>query len=115
MFTELCMPSLLTLLFGVAFVLFDLTQGNPFGGVMRGLLVIFFTLSMQLFCQNDLEWLSWTLIAIPFVLFSIIVGVIIFFSELDQQVEIQEDIRDELHKRKCPEKPRTCIPKQQCY
>lgn len=95
-----CIPALLTLLFGIAFVLYDLTRGNSFGAIMRLLLVLFTTLMFQLFCQNNLEWLSWTMVIIPFLLFSFITGVIIFLSDIEQEQEQEQDKRTKCHKER---------------
>lgn len=99
MIESFCIPALLTLLFGIAFVLYDLTNGNSFGSIMRLLMVLFYTLTLQLFCQNRLEWFSWVIILLPLILFSIITGVIIFLSEVDVEVD-EEKVEPKCEKRK---------------
>jgi len=99
MIESFCIPALLTLLFGIAFVLYDLTNGNSFGSIMRLLMVLFYTLTLQLFCQNRLEWFSWVIVLLPLILFSIITGVIIFLSEVDVEVD-EEKVEPKCEKRK---------------
>jgi hypothetical protein len=103
MIDTFCIPALLALLFGIAFVLYDVVRGNSFGAIMRLLLVLFTTLTFQLFCQNKLEWLSWTMILIPFLLFSIITAVIIFLSDIEE-----EKRDDDVKINKCHQQKNVC-------
>jgi hypothetical protein len=90
---ELCVPTLLALLFGLAFVIYDLSGGLVYTGFVRLLMVLIFGLVLQLLCQNELTWASWTLIVVPFLFITIMTGVVFFLVNYAEVKKINDEHR----------------------
>lgn len=102
---ELCVPSLLSLLFGMAFVIYDLSGGLVYTGFIRLLMVLIFGLVLQLLCQNDLTWASWTLIVVPFLFISVMTGVVFF---LVNYAEVEKMNHEHNKCSRCHHNPCSC-------
>jgi hypothetical protein len=87
---ELCVPTLLAVLFGLAFVIFDLSGGMVYTGFVRLMMVLIFALVLQLLCQNNLSWASWTLIVVPFLFLTIMTGVVFFLVNYAEVKKIND-------------------------
>jgi predicted MFS family arabinose efflux permease len=76
---SLCTPAILTLLFGIGLILYDITNGHIYTGVTRlGGVIIFATL-LQLLCVMNMSWMSWILLVFVTLFIALIFGVVIYF------------------------------------
>jgi hypothetical protein len=113
---ELCVPTLLAVLFGLAFVIFDLSGGMVYTGFVRLMMVLIFALVLQLLCQNNLSWASWTLIVVPFLFLTIMTGVVFFLVNYAEVKKINDGYKchhecHRCHKNRpcgCPAGQRPC-------
>jgi hypothetical protein len=94
---ELCVPTLLSLLFGLAFVIFDLSGGLVYTGLVRLMMVVIFSLVLQLLCQNNLSWASWTLIVVPFLFITIMTAIVFFLVNYAEVKKISDESHSQCH------------------
>ena len=73
MFTEICSPALIYLIFGLVHV-FMAIFGQKFSlAIKEFLMTILFTIALNYLCENDLGLISWLFIFIPFILMTVVV------------------------------------------
>lgn len=78
-----CAPSLIYLIFGLTQVCLDVYQGYFNMALMKILVTIIFTLLLNAMCLSGMTVLAWMIIAIPFILMSVIISMLLFVFGLN--------------------------------
>lgn len=78
-----CAPSLIYLIFGLTQVCLDVYQGYFNMTLMKILVTIIFTLLLNAMCLSGMTVLAWMIIAIPFILMSVIISMLLFVFGLN--------------------------------
>lgn len=82
-YTSFCTPSLIYLIFGLTQVCLDIYQGYYNMALMKILVTIIFTLLLNAMCLSGMTVLAWMIIAIPFILMSVIISMLLFVFGLN--------------------------------
>jgi O-antigen ligase len=68
----LCAPALIFVFFSIAHVILDWYNGDTQMAYVKIILLIFFTILLQLLCQMGLSIVAWIIVFVPFVLMTVI-------------------------------------------
>ena len=79
----MCGPALIYLIYGATCVIIDTYMGNYNVAFMQIWITILFTYLLNVLCRGGLGIVSWIIIAIPFLLMSIIAAVLLMSFGLD--------------------------------
>lgn len=77
------MPALIYLIFSFTHVIIDTYKGLYNTAMIELWISLLFTLLLNLLCEQDLGIISWIIISIPFLLMSVIAGLILFVLKLN--------------------------------
>ena len=83
MFERLCMPALIYLIYGTTIIILDMYKGLYNQAFVQVWVTLLFTILLNILCQRDLTIISWIFISIPFLLMTVIAGIILFVFGLD--------------------------------
>lgn len=83
MINNLCSPALIYLIFSMTQVVIDSIKGLYNVALMKGVMMILFTLLLNILCQRGLGVVSWIIVFIPFMLMSLITTILLFVFGLD--------------------------------
>jgi len=82
-FTELCPPALIYLVFSITQIVIDSVKGMYNTALVKIWVSFIFTILLNYLCQLGLGIISWFIVFIPFVLMTIIVGILLLMFGLD--------------------------------
>jgi hypothetical protein len=80
---KLCSPALLYLVFSLTQVIIDAVKGLYNVALVKFIMMILFTLLLNIFCERGLGIISWIIVFIPFILMSLITTILIFIFGFD--------------------------------
>ena len=80
---NLCSPALLYLVFSVTQVVIDTIKGLYNVALLKFIMMILFTLLLNILCERGLGVISWIIVFIPFLLMSLITTILLFVFGLD--------------------------------
>ena len=80
---KLCSPALLYLVFSVTQVVIDAVKGLYNVALVKFIMMILFTLLLNIFCERGLGIISWIIVFIPFILMTVIVSMLLYVFGLD--------------------------------
>jgi len=80
---SLCPPALIYLIFSFTQIIIDTFKGLYSVAFFKFIVMIFFTILLNILCQNNLGIISWVIVFVPFFLMSIITGILLFIFGLD--------------------------------
>ena len=83
MINNLCSPALIYLIFSMTQVVIDSIKGLYNVALMKFVMMILFTLLLNILCQRGLGVVSWIIVFIPFMLMSLITTILLFVFGLD--------------------------------
>lgn len=83
MIENLCMPALIYLIYGTTHVIIDAYKGNYNLAFMQIWITMLFTLILNILCRNGLSAVSWIFVSLPFILMTVIAGVLLFVFGLN--------------------------------
>jgi len=112
----ICPPALIYLVFSVTQIIIDTSQGMYNMAVVKFGVTILFTTLLNYLCQRDLGIISWLIVFIPFILMTLIIGILLFMIgvnpdtgklnvhhvNLAPQPLSQPDIRDDIIQQQTP-------------
>lgn len=81
--TSLCAPALIYLMFSVTQIVIDTFQHKYNLAIMKLWVSFVITILMQFLCNSGLGIISWLLVFLPFMLMSLIVGILLAVFGLD--------------------------------
>ena len=82
-FTELCPPALIYLIFSVTQIAIDTVQGMYNTAFAKVWVTMVFTIVLNFLCSRGLGIISWLLVFIPFMLMTLIIGILLYMFGLD--------------------------------
>ena len=74
---NLCSPALIYLIFSMTQVIVDTIKGTYQVALVKSIMMILFTLLLNILCERGLGIISWIIVFIPFVLTSVITTILI--------------------------------------
>ena len=83
MLNQLCMPSLIYLIYSVTHVMIDVYKENYNRAMVEFFISALFTVLLNLLCMEGLGIISWIVISIPFILMTTIASILLFAFHLD--------------------------------
>ena len=83
MIDKLCPPAILYLGFSLTQIVIDTFKGFYNTAFFKTIVMIIFTLLLNILCKQGLSIISWLIVFIPFILMSVIVTMLLFVFKLD--------------------------------
>lgn len=99
-FTELCPPALIYLVFSITQIVIDSVKGMYNTALVKIWVAFIFTILLNYLCQLGLGIISWFIVFIPFVLMTIIVGILLLMFGLDPatgKIKIKDPTKKHKH------------------
>jgi len=79
----ICAPTLIYLVFSITQIFIDTFQGVYNTAFMKTIVMILFSLMLNLLCMSGMSIISWIIVLIPFLFMSVIVTILLFVFGLD--------------------------------
>jgi predicted membrane protein len=86
MIEELCPPSLIYLAFSLTHVTIDLFKGLYNTALIKFIVMIFFTLLLNILCSSGLTIISWIIVFIPFIMLTVITSILLYIFGLSPTI-----------------------------
>ena len=99
-FQNLCPPALIYLIFSITQVVIDTVKGLYNTALIKVWVAFIFTILLNYLCQLGLGIISWFIVFIPFVLMTIIVGILLLMFGLDPatgKIKIKDPTKKHKH------------------
>jgi hypothetical protein len=82
-FTDLCPPALIYLLFSITQVVIDTVKGLYNTALIKIWVAVIFTILLNYLCQSGLGIISWLIVFVPFILMTLVVSILLIMFGLD--------------------------------
>ena len=82
-FTDLCPPALIYLLFSITQIVIDTVKGLYNTALIKIWVAVIFTILLNYLCQSGLGIISWLIVFIPFILMTLVVSILLLMFGLD--------------------------------
>ena len=82
-FTDLCPPALIYLLFSITQVVIDTVKGLYNTALIKIWVAVIFTILLNYLCQSGLGIISWLIVFVPFILMTLVVSILLLMFGLD--------------------------------
>ena len=79
----LCAPALIYLIFSFSQIIIDIFKKMYNTALVKFIIMILFTVLLNMLCQMELSIVSWIIIIIPFIFMSVITTILLFVFGLD--------------------------------
>ena len=103
MINKLCPPAILYLGFSLTQIIIDTFKGFYNTAFFKSIVMVIFTLLLNILCSKGLGIISWLIVFIPFILMTYITAVLMFVfglspqeDNIDYDVKYPDDYPDEL-------------------
>lgn len=103
MIDNLCPPAILYMGFSLTQIIIDTFKGFYNTAFFKSVVMVVFTLLLNILCKRGLSIISWLIVFIPFILMTYITAVLMFVfglnaneSDVDYDVKYPDDYPDEL-------------------
>ena len=103
MIDKLCPPAILYLGFSLVQITIDIFKGFYNTAFFKSIVMLIFTLLLNIMCKRGLSIISWIIVFIPFILMTYITAVLMFVfglngesDDLNYDVKYPDDYPDEL-------------------
>ena len=83
MFSRLCPPALIYLIFCIIQIGIDVLKGYHNTAMIKVWVAFIFTILLNYLCQSGLGIISWIIVFVPFILMTIIVAMLLMLFGLD--------------------------------
>jgi hypothetical protein len=80
---NLCAPAIVYLIFSITQVLIDIYKGLYNTAFMKVIVSVMVTLLLNILCERGLNGVSWIIVFIPFILMTVMMGVLLYFFGLN--------------------------------
>ena len=100
-FTDLCPPALIYLLFSITQVVIDTVKGLYNTALIKIWVAIIFTILLNYLCQSGLGIVSWLIVFIPFILMTLVVSILLLMFGLDPstgKIKLNKQGKQDKHK-----------------
>jgi len=88
---SLCSPALIYLIFSSTQIIIDFYKGMVNNAIMKIIITIFVTILLHILCIRGFSLVSWLIVFIPFILMSVVVGML-FYSGLNKSNEDKQPL-----------------------
>ena len=80
---QLCSPALIYLIFSMTQVVVDTIKGLYNVAMLKFVMMVLFTLLLNILCERGLGVVSWIIVFIPFMLMSLITAILLYIFGLN--------------------------------
>lgn len=90
----LCPPAFLFVVYMTIQIVIDALQGFYNTSFTKIIILFFFGTILNLLCENDMTFIAWILIFVPFVLLSLMVAILLYSMKLKEtsgNIDVQKD------------------------
>ena len=89
----LCPPAFLYLCFALTQIIIDLFKNTYTTALIKFLIMIIYTIALNILCMNGYMYVSWLLVFIPFILMSILISLLLFVFGFSKKTgKIKDDL-----------------------
>ena len=94
---NICTPALIYLIFALSQIIIDTYKRAYNIAFVKFIQMVVFTLMLNLLCARNLTWISWLIIAVPFLFMGFMSILLLYVLKLDgrRSEVIEEDEKDE--------------------
>lgn len=85
MIEELCLPATIYIIFSLTQIIIDIFKHMYNTAFLKFIVMIMFTLGLNILCQNGMNIIAWFIVFIPFIMLSIITSLLLFVFGLSPQ------------------------------
>lgn len=85
MIDKICSPALLYLGFSLTQITIDMFNNHYNKAMVKFVIMIFFTLILNILCNRGLSVVSWIVVFLPFVMLTYITSILLFIFGLDPE------------------------------
>lgn len=78
MLDTMCTPAIIYIAFSISQVIIDIFNNMYNTALIKFIVMIFFSIALNIFCQRGLGVVSWLIVFIPFIMMTIITSTILF-------------------------------------
>ena len=95
---NICTPALIYLIFALSQIIIDTYKRAYNIAFVKFIQMVVFTLMLNLLCARNLTWVSWLIIAIPFLFMGFMTILLLYVLKLDNRdsEEIEEDEKSDI-------------------
>lgn len=80
---NICAPALIYIVFSLTQVIIDTIKGLYNTALVKFMVMILITFMLNALCQSGMSIISWIIVFVPFMLMSVIVGILLYVFGLD--------------------------------
>ena len=94
--SKICSPALIYLVFALSQVIIDTYKRAYNIAFVKFIQMVVFTLMLNLLCTRNLTWISWIIVAIPFIFMGFMTLMLMYVLKLDgrENVVVDDDEND---------------------
>lgn len=80
---NICAPALIYIVFSLTQIIIDTIKGLYNTALVKFLVMFLITFMLNVLCQSGMSIISWIIVFVPFILMSVIVGILLYVFGLD--------------------------------
>lgn len=80
---NICAPALIYIVFSLTQIIIDTIKGLYNTALVKFMVTILITIMLNALCQSGMSIISWIIVFVPFILMSVIVGILLYVFGLD--------------------------------
>ena len=92
-FQYICPPASLYLAFSIIQILIDMFRGETNTAFLKFLVMIIFTIALNMLCASGLGIISWFIVFIPFILMTYITTILVFVFGIPKTSDLRPERR----------------------
>jgi hypothetical protein len=85
LFDNLCSPAILYVVFSITQIIIDIFKNMYSMAFLKFIVMIIFTILLNMLCKNGLGIISWFIVFLPFITMTILTTLIIFVLDMPQK------------------------------
>lgn len=89
LFDNLCAPAILYVVFSLTQIIIDIFKNMYSMAFLKFLVMIIFTILLNMLCKNGLGIISWFIVFLPFITMTILTTLILFVLDVSPQQQPQ--------------------------
>lgn len=82
---KICSPSLVYIFFSITKIIIDIYKETYDEALMKTIIMILISILLNILCDRGFEMVAWMIVFIPFILMSVITGLLIYYFGLNPQ------------------------------
>lgn len=104
---NLCAPAMLYIVFSITQIIIDIFKNLYNTAFLKFLVMIVFTIALNLLCQMGLGVVSWFIVFVPFIMMTIITSLLLFVMGLSPSKGVNKVNIDHIHREHAPHHEKT--------